>query len=916
MKRMVFICLALVMAATPLLAQPVGEIDVLGVPDRLSSANADQVTYGNRNVGVGERVVLQAIAIHVGSQPRYNEYVTVNTATWGFQSMPPGSGSTIQDTAAGSTDGLIVYFVPDSVGAYDVQMSATTDSGVTVPVVIRINAGTYHGAGIFNAATTSLDSFQCSPCHQLTDDKFGEWLNTGHAGVMPKRINDPAGHFADYCLGCHTVGMRGASGTNNNNFGELQAAAGWHVPHNGPNQYEDSLVATNPGLALLSGIQCESCHGPAAEHKANPGIKPEANLSSEMCGPCHFSSDRHPRGYAWNESAHAISMANGAEYQYMNRSGCSQCHTANGFIEQMIEGGTAGEYADPYPVTCAACHDPHSDKNPHQLRRASVAEACTGCHTTRLSSYSGLHHSHQGQMLIGADGTAFPGEPLDGVGDWTGWELPGYTYENSTHGAIEERCVTCHMANTPTYDPTFATPDTLLNRIGGHTFAVVWDNDTPTEPTDDILNYVGCEECHGQITLAPVRLTQQKTMDLLDDLNALLPQRSDSTPVHPQDPSLSTIQKAGSYNWYFVANDGSYGTHNFLYSKGLLESSIEQLELGAGADTIISITDVPNDQGKQVMILWTKFPAEMKSFDRAENYGVWRLDDAPTAAVEIPRVKNYREMLTSGPVGTQVALGEMVSTFVGTVPATGLDAYSFVAPTLFDSTASGMQWSFFVIAAYSAGNATVYLSPPDSGYSVDNLMPVTPTGLAAVEVTGGVQLTWNAPSDPDIDVFDVFRSTTASFDPTGMTPIASVKDVEYLDQDVANGTQYYWKIQAVDFSGNRSDYSDEVTLVVTDVETLEGLPTEFALKQNYPNPFNPTTEIGFAVPKATHIRLSVYTISGELVTTLVDDMMQAGRYRVTWDGQTINGTPVSSGLYLYRINAGDFVQTLKMVLLK
>jgi hypothetical protein len=456
----------------------------------------------------------------------------------------------------------------------------------------------------------------------------------------------------------------------------------------------------------------------------------------------------------------------------------------------------------------------------------------------------------------------------------------------------------------------------LLNRIGGHTFAVVWDNDTPTEPTDDILNYVGCEECHGQITLAPVLLTQQKTMDLLDDLNALLPQRSDSTPLRPQDPSLNTIQRAGSYNYYFVANDGSYGTHNFLYSKGLLESSIEQLELGAGADTIISITDVPNDQGKQVMILWTKFPAEMLSFERAENYGVWRLDDAPTSGVEIPRVKNYREMLTSGPVGTQVALGEMVSTFVGTVPATGLDAYSFVAPTLFDSTASGMEWSFFVIAAYSAGNATVYLSPPDSGYSVDNLMPVTPTGLAAVEVTGGVQLTWNAPSDPDIDVFDVFRSTTASFDPTGMTPIASVKDVEYLDQDVANGTQYYWKIQAVDFSGNRSDYSDEVTLVVTDVETLEGLPTEFALKQNYPNPFNPTTEIGFAVPKATHVRLSVYTISGELVTTLVDDMMQAGRYRVTWDGQTINGTPVSSGLYLYRINAGDFVQTMKMVLLK
>ena len=57
-------------------------------------------------------------------------------------------------------------------------------------------------------------------------------------------------------------------------------------------------------------------------------------------------------------------------------------------------------------------------------------------------------------------------------------------------------------------------------------------------------------------------------------------------------------------------------------------------------------------------------------------------------------------------------------------------------------------------------------------------------------------------------------------------------------------------------------------------------------------------------------------IDGELVTTLVDDMMGAGNYRITWDGQSVTGAPVSSGLYLYRIQAGDFVQTMKMVLLK
>ncbi|MFZ1683506.1 MAG: FlgD immunoglobulin-like domain containing protein [Candidatus Zixiibacteriota bacterium] len=95
-----------------------------------------------------------------------------------------------------------------------------------------------------------------------------------------------------------------------------------------------------------------------------------------------------------------------------------------------------------------------------------------------------------------------------------------------------------------------------------------------------------------------------------------------------------------------------------------------------------------------------------------------------------------------------------------------------------------------------------------------------------------------------------------------------------------------------------------------------GLPHDFALTQNYPNPFNPTTQIEFSLPKASSVRLDVYNILGNLVRTIVDQPYSAGIHQVTFDGRNSAGTPVASGLYFYRLTAGQFVQTKKMVLLK
>jgi hypothetical protein len=89
------------------------------------------------------------------------------------------------------------------------------------------------------------------------------------------------------------------------------------------------------------------------------------------------------------------------------------------------------------------------------------------------------------------------------------------------------------------------------------------------------------------------------------------------------------------------------------------------------------------------------------------------------------------------------------------------------------------------------------------------------------------------------------------------------------------------------------------------------LPTNFALHQNYPNPFNPSTMITFDLPKAEHIALRMFDLLGREVAVLEDGLMQAGTYRVRFDGSHL-----ASGIYFARLEAGKFSQTKKLVLLK
>jgi flagellar hook assembly protein FlgD len=108
----------------------------------------------------------------------------------------------------------------------------------------------------------------------------------------------------------------------------------------------------------------------------------------------------------------------------------------------------------------------------------------------------------------------------------------------------------------------------------------------------------------------------------------------------------------------------------------------------------------------------------------------------------------------------------------------------------------------------------------------------------------------------------------------------------------------------------------QVVLNVNSTDSTASGPNQEVTLSNYPNPFNPSTECIFSLPATSHVTLKVYDLLGREVVTLVDETRVAGAHRVTWYGQTANGTAAASGVYLYRIEADGVSLTRKMLLLK
>jgi hypothetical protein len=201
-------------------------------------------------------------------------------------------------------------------------------------------------------------------------------------------------------------------------------------------------------------------------------------------------------------------------------------------------------------------------------------------------------------------------------------------------------------------------------------------------------------------------------------------------------------------------------------------------------------------------------------------------------------------------------------------------------------------------------------------------VPVELNSFTAKVVDGNISLNWQTASELNNRGFEIERRqkskvksqnewrTIGFVDGKGTT--TQLNNYNFTDEPIESGL-YTYRLKQIDYNGSY-EYSDEV-----DVNFI--FADDFRLSQNYPNPFNPNTTIEYQIPKSTFVTIKVYDVLGKEIVILVNEEKPAGIHEVNFSamGGSASGgelKDLTSGLYLYKISAGEFEQTRKMLLLK
>jgi hypothetical protein len=193
---------------------------------------------------------------------------------------------------------------------------------------------------------------------------------------------------------------------------------------------------------------------------------------------------------------------------------------------------------------------------------------------------------------------------------------------------------------------------------------------------------------------------------------------------------------------------------------------------------------------------------------------------------------------------------------------------------------------------------------------------LTPTNLSLLN-SSTLLFTWQRSGPDPVDLYQ-FQLAVDSL----MTVI--VKDTTTTNIGLtisAKGLQqgfYWWRVRGRNANGWGlfSRQNSFIFLTPTGVTSPAITVTDFHLEQNYPNPFNPSTTVKYELPKPVEVHLKIYDLMGQHVRTLVQQDQPAGRYTILWDGRNEKGEVLASGVYLYQLRAGSFVQTRRMALVR
>jgi hypothetical protein len=254
-----------------------------------------------------------------------------------------------------------------------------------------------------------------------------------------------------------------------------------------------------------------------------------------------------------------------------------------------------------------------------------------------------------------------------------------------------------------------------------------------------------------------------------------------------------------------------------------------------------------------------------------------------------------------------------------TNPGTG--SFQPTGEPLYDGTQSTWVHESIDISAYADQQITLrfYFRTDGSqtldGWYVDNVKVSVYNGVIPVElvsfsgsiINNTINLNWITATELNNSGFDVEKSLdNNNWNKIGFVSgngtSTEVHNYSFTDQTPFVGTSYY-RLKQVDFDGT-TEYSNTI-------EVNYGSVSDFALEQNYPNPFNPSTKIKYAIKEKGNVELRIFDMLGSEIATLVNEEQTAGHYEVIFDASKL-----SSGVYLYTIKSGSFVQTRKMLLMK
>ena len=619
MKRLLTICTALLVLSfmagslVDLGAQAVKVKRVAMTPGARSTGYPSyRAPSGPYYVSSGAKVFGKGMNAYFTADTTGSGSTAVTSYAWALISKPAGSAALLD-----STDKKLTSFKADVTGQYIVQVSV---NGGAKSAADTVFASTYLGS--------TGTPFSCStPCHAA---KGTEWAETRHSKTFKEGISGELeqnalvpgkGGYSKSCIKCHTVGWE--SVTDNGNFGYLVNQSHWDstwfvgypivggdytIPV-GDTTAWNYLVRSTPAAVGVANIGYESCHGPGKDHNGDK-TKISKDLSAGVCNQCHDGPKHHMLGAYYNASAHAI-LATGS---HANSNSCFPCHSGSAFVKFLDNKASPGyTSADGnQPITCAVCHDPHSEDNPKQLRTVSVdslmngykptagmggaGQLCMNCHRSRynavtksakLADHFGPHGSPQADMFLGANAIEY-GQQITGLG---------------THHGLPDGCVTCHLAERST--PGFG------NTNANHEMSMSFTEPGATTETDFV---VACRECHGKNVNSfediralydydgdgTIESATAEVQGLLDRVKAALTAAgavdvsgepvtalADSNKVKGHPEYLRAI-----WNYYFVTNDKSNGIHNTAYAVAILRGSLTDLHvLGVPRDG----KDVPKD---------------------------------------------------------------------------------------------------------------------------------------------------------------------------------------------------------------------------------------------------------------------------------------------------------------------------------